>query len=99
MKYLQHHWRSRLFIVILVSILVSAFMMTLELTGWAEQINQVGYSHDNEEPNKQTIPPAMMYILPFVKEIILIGVPLLLTLIWLKLLNKLKSVIKKGSKC
>lgn len=94
MKYLQHRWQSRLLMVMLVSLLVSALLVTLELTGWAEQINQQGYSHGDGDGGERSIPAALMYILPFVKEFILIGVPMLLTLLWIKVFRKVKTAIK-----
>lgn len=65
-------------------------MVSLELTDWAKQINQLGFSHGVGEDDKKSIPVAMMYILPFIKEFILIGVPMLLTLLWIKVFRKLK---------
>ncbi|XPF93231.1 hypothetical protein ACM9HF_14535 [Colwellia sp. RE-S-Sl-9] len=90
MKYLQYRWQSRLFVVALVSCLLSVLLVGLEFTGWAEQINQLGYSHGENEGGERNIPAAMMYILPFIKEFVLIGVPLLLTLLWIKLFKKRK---------
>lgn len=85
MKYLKEHWQSRTFILLLISIVLAVLMISLELTDWAQHINQVGYSHGGEEGGKRNIPQIMRYILPFVKELILIGVPLALTLLWLNL--------------
>ncbi|WP_191602415.1 hypothetical protein [Marinomonas algicola] len=88
MKHLQYRWKSRLSFALFVSIVLSILMVTLELTPWAEQINHEGYSHgDEEEPS---IPSVMIYILPFVKEIVLIGVPMLLTLVWVTLVRTIK---------
>lgn len=98
MKYLQYNWKSRVLVILIISIIVSALMVTLELTDWAEQINLQGYSHGSDsEGDKQraNIPPALMYILPFVKEIVLIGVPMLLTLLILKLSSMLKRTFKR----
>ena len=94
MKYLQHHWRKRLLVLAVVSIIVSILMITLELTEWAEQINTLGYSHDENDGDKGKIPAGMMYILPFIKEIVLIGIPLLLTLLWIKVFKKFKQITK-----
>ncbi|WP_341205821.1 hypothetical protein [uncultured Psychrosphaera sp.] len=91
MKYLQYRWKQRLLIVLLVSITMSILMMGLELTDWAVNINQTGYSHGDND-TKPNIPPILMYVLPFIKEIILIGVPLFLTLIWIKIVNKIKRM-------
>ncbi|MCF2949458.1 hypothetical protein L0668_15165 [Paraglaciecola aquimarina] len=96
MKYLQYRWKSRLLMVLLVSILISLLFITLEQTSWAEQINLQGYTHGENEGSTQgnnsggkpNFPSYLMYILPFVKELILIGVPLLLTLLVTKLFAK-----------
>jgi SNF family Na+-dependent transporter len=88
MKYLQYQWKSRLGVVLIVSIVISAAMMMLEMTDFANQINQQGFSHgDGDGPSG---PAALMFILPFVKEIILIGVPMLLALLVMKTLGRKK---------
>ncbi|MGY8896847.1 MAG: hypothetical protein ACKVI8_02360 [Paraglaciecola sp.] len=84
MKYLQYHWKSRTFVVLAISIVVSILLISLELTDWAAQINQQGYSHGSEGGDGKGIPSALRYILPFVKELVLIGVPLLLSLLLMK---------------
>ncbi|MDO6840497.1 hypothetical protein Q4602_13505 [Paraglaciecola chathamensis] len=91
MKYLQYHWKSRTFVVLAISIVVSILLISLELTDWAAQINQQGYSHGSEGKG---IPSALRYILPFVKELVLIGVPLLLSLLLMKVLRWLRRAKK-----
>lgn len=93
MKYLQKHWQSRTAIVLIVSTIVGLLLTSLELTAWAEKINHQGYSHDAGEEVARNIPTVMRYILPFVKEIILVGLPLLITLGWLKITKKVKKTI------
>ncbi len=83
MKYLQYQWKSRLGVVLIVSIVISAAMMMLEMTDFARQINLQGYSHG--EGDGPSGPAALMFILPFVKEIILIGVPMSLALLVMKI--------------
>ena len=98
MKYLQYNWKSRVFVILIISIIASTVMVALELTDWAEQINQQGYSHGSDsegDKERANIAPALMYILPFVKEIVLIGVPMLLTLLILKLSSMFKSTFKR----
>ncbi|MEH6713065.1 MAG: hypothetical protein V7733_17775 [Paraglaciecola polaris] len=85
MKYLQYQWKTRLVVVLLISIGVSILLMGLDVTPWAQQINLRGYSHGADEGEGPNIPSFLLYVLPFVKELILIGIPLLLTLLWLKL--------------
>lgn len=86
MKHLKKRWRLRLTLVFVVSVLVSALLVLLEMTDWAVQINKVGYSHGDGEGKN---PPAvLMYILPFIKEIILIGVPMTLSLLIMKLFKR-----------
>ena len=94
MKHLKQQWKTRTSIVLVVSVLVSLLLVSLELTDWAAQINQQGYSHGAAEGEKPRITPILMYILPFVKELILIGVPMLLTLGIAKLLGLIKRVVK-----
>ena len=94
MKHLKQQWKTRTSIVLVVSVLVSLLLVSLELTDWAAQINQQGYSHGAAEGEKPKIAAILMYILPFVKELILIGVPMLLTLGIAKLLGLIKRVVK-----
>jgi len=91
MKYLQYHWKSRTFVVLAISIVVSTLLISLELTDWAAQINQQGYSHGSEG---EGIPSVLRYILPFAKELVLIGVPLLLSLLLMKVLRWLRRAKK-----
>lgn len=95
MKYLQYHWRSRTFVVLLISVVISVLLIFLELTDWAAQINQQGYSHGGEGGEGNKMPSFLRYILPFVKELVLIGVPMLLTLLVLKLSNITKRKMQK----
>ncbi len=94
MKHLKQQWKTRTSIVFVVSVLVSLLLVSLELTDWAAQINQQGYSHGAAEGEKPKIASILMYILPFVKELILIGVPMLLALGIAKLLGLIKRVVK-----
>lgn len=87
MKYLQYQWKSRLFYVLAISILVSVMLVSLEWTSWADQINMQGYTHGDGE-GKGKMPSILMYILPFVKELILIGVPMLITVALAKLIGR-----------
>jgi hypothetical protein len=95
MKYLKFNWMSRVVIIFVISILVSALLVSLELTNWADQINEQGYSHGNIDGENSNIPSIMMYALPFVKELILIGIPLFLTLGLMKMPALLKRVASK----
>ncbi|ASM49007.1 hypothetical protein PESP_a0809 [Pseudoalteromonas espejiana DSM 9414] len=94
MKHLKQQWQSRTSIVLIVSLLVSLLLVSLELTDWAAQINQQGYTHGAPDGEKPNIAPVLMYILPFVKELILIGVPMLLTLGIAKLIGLIKGMFK-----
>ncbi|KHM49906.1 MULTISPECIES: hypothetical protein [Pseudoalteromonas] len=94
MKHLKQQWKTRTSIVLIVSVLVSLILVTLERTDWAMQINLQGYSHGSPEGEKPNIAPVLMYILPFVKELILIGVPMLLTLGVAKLAGLIKGMFK-----
>ncbi|XQW84020.1 hypothetical protein ACOYR1_12830 [Thalassotalea piscium] len=91
MKYLQYRWKSRLAVVLLISVVVSWLLVTLDQTGWAEQINLQGYSHGEGDGAERNMPSVLMYILPFVKEIILIGVPMLITVLLAKLFTRVKK--------
>ena len=66
-------------------------MNNLELTEWAQRINEVGYSHGNKSDQKSNFPEVLKYIIPFIKELILIGAPLMLTLLWIKLVKAIKN--------
>lgn len=94
MKHLKQQWKTRTSIVLIVSVLVSLILVTLERTDWAMQINLQGYSRGSPEGEKPNIAPILMYILPFVKELILIGVPMLLTLGVAKLAGLIKGMFK-----
>lgn len=87
MKYLKEHWKSRSTIILFVSVLVSILLMTLDQTSWAEQINLQGYTHGEDDGKAQNRLGLLRYILPFVKEMVLIGMPMLLTLLVSKLLG------------
>ncbi|WP_413699555.1 hypothetical protein ACLKMH_19245 [Psychromonas sp. KJ10-10] len=88
MKYLAHQWKFRFTLILLISIMLSVLLVQLDLTLWAEQINQQGFSHGVEEGKK--MPSALKYILPFVKEIVLICVPMFITLLLMKFWASLK---------
>jgi len=96
MKHLKQQWKTRTSIVLIVSVLVSLILVTLERTDWAIQINLQGYSHGAPEGEKPNIAPILMYILPFVKELVLIGVPMLLTLGIIKLFGLMKKRFKRA---
>lgn len=88
MKYLQYQWKPRSVIVLVVSIVMGVSMVLLELTDWANQINEQGFSHgDGEGPD---IPSVLKYVLPFIKEIILIGVPMSISLLIMKIFGRKK---------
>ena len=89
MKYLRYQWKSRFTLILLTSIILGLLLVQLDLIPWAEQINQQGFSHDGEEGKK--IPSALMYILPFVKEIVLICVPMFVTLFFMKFYATIKG--------
>ncbi|MBU2871410.1 hypothetical protein [Colwellia sp. E2M01] len=88
MKYLKKDWKFRSSILLIVSVLVSALLILLEMTDWAAQINLNGYSHGSDNEGKKDIPSFLMYVLPFVKELVLIGVPMFISLMLIKLLGK-----------
>ena len=96
MKHLKQQWKTRTSIVLIVSVLVSLILVTLEQTDWAMQINLQGYSHGSPEGEKPNIATVLKYILPFVKELVLIGVPMLLTLGIAKLFGLIKKRFKRA---
>ena len=95
MKHLTQQWQSRTSIVLIVSIVVSLLLVTIELTDWAAQINLAGYTHGSPDGEKPNIAPILMYILPFVKELVLIGVPMLLTLGVIKLYGRITRLLSR----
>jgi hypothetical protein len=80
MKFLKKNWKSRSTIVVFISLLVGLLMIALEQTQFASDINATGYHHggDGEGEGRPNIPSAVLFILPFVKALVLIGVPLLI---------------------
>lgn len=97
MKYLKIKWQSRVMIILLVSVFISCLLVFLDRTDWAAQINQQGYSHGGEG-GKPSIPMVLIYILPFVKEIVLMGVPMLLTLLVINIAVRIKAKLRKISR-
>lgn len=94
MKYLQTQWKPRLAIIVTVSIVISVFMVSLEMTDWAAQINLQGYSHGDGEAEGPGAASILRYILPFVKELILIGVPMAIALLLMKIFGRKKRTQK-----
>jgi hypothetical protein len=86
MKYLLNRWKPRSAIILAASLGISIFMIALEMTDWATQINQQGYSHGDGEPSNPA--SVLQYILPFVKEMVLIGVPMSLSLFLMRLFGR-----------
>jgi hypothetical protein len=93
MKYLQVQWKVRLTVVLVVSFAVSLLITSVEMTDWAAQINQEGYSH-GEEGGAPGAASALRYVLPLVKEIILIGVPLGISLLVMNIFGRIKRSAK-----
>ena len=93
MKFLNKNWKSRSAIIIVVSVLTGLLMMTLEHTQFASNINASGWHHGGE--GKPDIPGIVLFILPFIKALVLIGVPLLLARVVAKILGIFSS---KGSR-
>jgi hypothetical protein len=89
MKHLTYQWKSRVIIILAVSVIISALLVLLDTTEWAQQINIEGFSHDAEEGKK--MPLSLMFILPFIKEVILIFVPMFLTLLVIKVFSIIKN--------
>jgi len=104
MKHLKINWKSRATLLLVVSIIISLLMISLELTSWAEQLNQQGNlphgdSHGGGhggDKGKGDMPSILRYILPFVKEIVLIGVPLFITLGLMKLTALCKRMLARS---
>ncbi|MDO6694249.1 hypothetical protein Q4574_13225 [Aliiglaciecola sp. 3_MG-2023] len=77
MKFVKKNWKSRSTIVVGISLLVGILMIALEQTQFAIDINSAGWHHGGEGEGRPNIPGAVLFILPFVKALALIGVPLL----------------------
>ena len=92
MKFVKKNWQSRSAIIVCISLVVGLLMITLEQTPYASDINAAGYQHGGE--GKPDIPAVVLFILPFVKALVLIGVPLLIARL---LANILRLVSRKGS--
>ena len=93
MKYLKQYWQFRTTILFLVSTAICFLLVMLEYTDWAAQINALGNGH--EEGAENDIPIVLMYILPFVKELLFIGIPMVFVLLVLKLSSKFKKYFGK----
>lgn len=93
MKFIKIDWKYRTAIVVGISLCVGLLMITLEQTQFAHDINAAGYQHGGE--GKPDIPAVVLFILPFVKALVLIGVPLLIARL---LANILRLVSRKGSR-
>ncbi|NDV91318.1 hypothetical protein GTH32_09020 [Alteromonas sp. 345S023] len=76
MKFLKKDWKSRSTIIVAISLLVGVLMITVDQTQFASEINAMGYHHGGE--GKPDIPAVVLFILPFIKALVLIGVPLIL---------------------
>ncbi|MBT3135038.1 hypothetical protein KL866_07965 [Alteromonas sp. ALT199] len=93
MKFIKKDWKSRTAIVVGISVCIGLLMITLEQTQFAQDINAAGYQHGGE--GKPDIPAAILFILPFIKALVLIGVPLLIARL---LASILRLVSRKGSR-
>lgn len=89
-------------IILMASLLVVLAALPLAQTEWAEGLrNDVGHEGETAEQGAgvpANMPPVMRYTLPFVKELILMGIPGLLAygilqlLKWISRLNKPRRV-------
>lgn len=81
MTVLKKNWKSRTLWISAISIIVSLIMMTLTFTDWAEAMRIGGelaiQGNEGIDPERE-MPAVLMYIVPFIKEFVLIGVPMLL---------------------
>jgi|GEM_PF-516811 len=84
MERLTENWFSRTLIILVISCLVAWCMYYLEFTDWATAIDATPIDN-NAGREGQRPAQALLYILPFIKEVVLIGVPLALTVLTKKL--------------
>lgn len=93
MKFIKINWKFRAAIVVGISVCIGLLMIALEQTQFAKDINVAGYQHGGE--GKPDIPAVILFILPFIKALVLIGVPLLIARL---LANILRLVSRKVSR-
>ena len=91
MTVLAKDWKFRMFIILLVLVVTSLLSTSLTFTTWAEEVRMAStvlVEQSSQQEEVQTIPKLLMFVVPFIKEAILIGVPLLLGLLVGKLYGK-----------
>jgi hypothetical protein len=94
MTVLKRNWKSRTLWISAISIIAALIMMTLTFTDWADAMRIGGelaiQGSDGTQPERE-IPAVLMYIVPFIKEFVLIGVPMLLGIGIGRIYKKLKK--------
>lgn len=94
MTVLAKDWKFRMLIILLVLAVTSLLSTLLTFTTWAEEVRMAStvlVEQGSQQEEVQTIPKLLMFIVPFIKEAILIGVPLFLALLAGKLYARGKS--------
>lgn len=87
MKFVKINWKFRSSVVVAISVILGLLMIALDQTQFANNINAAGWSHGGEGEGRPNIPSIVLFILPFVKALVLIGVPLLLARVMANILG------------
>jgi hypothetical protein len=81
MSILTQSWKQRTSWLVLVSLLVGLLLTLLTFTDWAEGMRIVDAASASQPPEgDRDMPAALMIIAPFIKEFVLIGIPLAMSL-------------------
>ncbi|GMQ47257.1 hypothetical protein [Vibrio sp. 10N] len=90
MKYLTKNWKQRSAVILLISLIVSGLMWSVEFSSWAESINESAMALEPQNDEKSA-PFLFMFAMSFIKLIVLTSVPFFVTYGVLTLLNKVKK--------
>lgn len=90
MNILTHCCKQRTLWLVVTSLLVGAMLGLLTFTDWAEGLRVLDGTPISTAPAEDAAMPAIhMFIAPFIKEFVLIGVPLAIALFMGRLYKKL----------
>ena len=92
MDHLFENWLPRVSVLLIATLVLSFAMMFLHDTAWAESIREVITAEaamgEGEAPPGRQMPVYLIYVLPAIKVLVMMGVPMLLCLSALKLHRK-----------
>lgn len=97
MKYLAQNWQQRTIIIVLISLIFSGLMWTIEFSSWAESINNSAMMTESHSDEKSA-PFIFMLVMSFVKLLVLTLVPFTVTYGLVALVNKVSKSQKRSAK-